>query len=118
MIRRPPRSTLFPYTTLFRSRAPGGARGGDGEARRLRDGGEGDRRGRAHLRVVRARHGVSGAALLPRRALPAARRRHVGDPAPRDRTRAGLGPGDRILLTGRPADRRAPEALRRGTAFG
>src|SRR3712207_7013339 len=27
MIRRPPRSTLFPYTTLFRSNAP---RGGDG----------------------------------------------------------------------------------------
>src|SRR2546422_2947255 len=26
MIRRPPRSTLFPYTTLFRSRAWGGAR--------------------------------------------------------------------------------------------
>src|SRR2546425_9033272 len=25
MIRRPPRSTLFPYTTLFRSRAPGQA---------------------------------------------------------------------------------------------
>src|SRR2546421_6808779 len=24
MIRRPPRSTLFPYTTLFRSRAPEG----------------------------------------------------------------------------------------------
>src|SRR2546429_3493804 len=24
MIRRPPRSTLFPYTTLFRSAAPGG----------------------------------------------------------------------------------------------
>src|SRR5256885_7572720 len=24
MIRRPPRSTLFPYTTLFRSRPPGG----------------------------------------------------------------------------------------------
>src|SRR5215467_15106490 len=24
MIRRPPRSTLFPYTTLFRSRAPHG----------------------------------------------------------------------------------------------
>src|SRR3712207_7881158 len=30
MIRRPPRSTLFPYTTLFRSEAArrGGARGG------------------------------------------------------------------------------------------
>src|SRR5438309_6826447 len=26
MIRRPPRSTLFPYTTLFRSRAASGAR--------------------------------------------------------------------------------------------
>src|SRR3989442_10313493 len=26
MIRRPPRSTLFPYTTLFRSRADGGVR--------------------------------------------------------------------------------------------
>src|SRR5258708_15791166 len=26
MIRRPPRSTLFPYTTLFRSRAGDGAR--------------------------------------------------------------------------------------------
>src|SRR3989475_5875358 len=38
MIRRPPRSTLFPYTTLFRSRhvvrlrAPGG-RGGRGRSR-------------------------------------------------------------------------------------
>src|SRR3712207_6892344 len=33
MIRRPPRSTLFPYTTLFRSRGggvPGGERGGGG----------------------------------------------------------------------------------------
>src|SRR2546428_10140063 len=35
MIRRPPRSTLFPYTTLFRSRArwraawPGGAEAGE-----------------------------------------------------------------------------------------
>src|SRR2546425_1932335 len=27
MIRRPPRSTLFPYTTLFRSLHPGGAEG-------------------------------------------------------------------------------------------
>src|SRR3712207_7472402 len=28
MIRRPPRSTLFPYTTLFRSRAPAPCRPG------------------------------------------------------------------------------------------
>src|SRR5256885_13088222 len=36
MIRRPPRSTLFPYTTLFRSRAPPGAharRSGDPRSR-------------------------------------------------------------------------------------
>src|SRR5688572_32139693 len=37
MIRRPPRSTLFPYTTLFRSGRPDG----------VPDGGRG-RRGRAH----------------------------------------------------------------------
>src|SRR2546426_7974374 len=40
MIRRPPRSTLFPYTTLFRSRSPGftgndgaGRAGGAGQAK-------------------------------------------------------------------------------------
>src|SRR3712207_7472736 len=37
MIRRPPRSTLFPYTTLFRSRFPGTYFPGDG-ARRDKDG--------------------------------------------------------------------------------
>src|SRR5256886_7930916 len=35
MIRRPPRSTLFPYTTLFRSRRPGPRRGAERAARRL-----------------------------------------------------------------------------------
>src|SRR3712207_9008511 len=43
MIRRPPRSTLFPYTTLFRS-----ARGGGGEDGPARAGG---RAGEAHARV-------------------------------------------------------------------
>src|SRR2546422_7028432 len=33
MIRRPPRSTLFPYTTLFRSRAKAEDRAGVDEAR-------------------------------------------------------------------------------------
>src|SRR5256884_5934154 len=41
MIRRPPRSTLFPYTTLFRSRRDGGA------ARRGRVARSPARRGRA-----------------------------------------------------------------------
>src|SRR2546430_4088117 len=34
MIRRPPRSTLFPYTTLFRSGRPRGAGGPDPRHRR------------------------------------------------------------------------------------
>src|SRR3712207_7140613 len=38
MIRRPPRSTLFPYTTLFRSRRPGASGGRAAQAdRRRRD---------------------------------------------------------------------------------
>src|SRR2546430_10377274 len=41
MIRRPPRSTLFPYTTLFRSQSSGPVRwcrsGGSGAAERRRD---------------------------------------------------------------------------------
>src|SRR5687768_17946587 len=39
MIRRPPRSTLFPYTTLFRSRAQEGRRA-DRRATRRADGGQ------------------------------------------------------------------------------
>src|SRR5256885_10388929 len=31
MIRRPPRSTLFPYTTLFRSGPPAAVQGGGGD---------------------------------------------------------------------------------------
>src|SRR2546426_5103210 len=49
MIRRPPRSTLFPYTTLFRSRLQAarqrdrdadGVRGDEGSAARARRGGD------------------------------------------------------------------------------
>src|SRR2546427_6574720 len=36
MIRRPPRSTLFPYTTLFRSHRRHRRRGSTGDARRAR----------------------------------------------------------------------------------
>src|SRR2546430_5771449 len=47
MIRRPPRSTLFPYTTLFRSRAgmtgqdPPQAEHGDGDQQRVFDDADG-----------------------------------------------------------------------------
>src|SRR6267154_1759695 len=47
MIRRPPRSTLFPYTTLFRSHAVGGRSGGDAPV--------GGRRARARHARVRSR---------------------------------------------------------------
>src|SRR2546425_1736562 len=57
MIRRPPRSTLFPYTTLFRSRGGGAAR------RHVRRGARGHGRG--------ARPG------LPRRVRPRSRGRAV-----------------------------------------
>src|SRR5690349_22195453 len=35
MVRRPPRSTLFPYTTLFRSHRPDATRSGGGGRRAL-----------------------------------------------------------------------------------
>src|SRR3712207_7507985 len=70
MIRRPPRSTLFPYTTLFRSgaveglalgargggfgRGAGGGRGGGG-ARAAALGGEGAGDGRAGPRAQQPR---------------------------------------------------------------
>src|SRR5690348_17385940 len=40
MLRRPPRSTLFPYTTLFRSDGGVGHREPDGDAERVRDQGD------------------------------------------------------------------------------
>src|SRR5438067_8401573 len=40
MIRRPPRSTLFPYTTLFRSRKAHGEDAGNGDTRDTEAGGE------------------------------------------------------------------------------
>src|SRR5258706_6001143 len=50
MIRRPPRSTLFPYTTLFRSVLPGAVQGHlDGQHRRV----VGGRLDEAHHRIER-----------------------------------------------------------------
>src|SRR3712207_6984967 len=43
MIRRPPRSTLFPYTTLFRSRGEGQRRTGGQPGSRLRQAAESPR---------------------------------------------------------------------------
>src|SRR3712207_7056731 len=49
MIRRPPRSTLFPYTTLFRSPREGGL-AGSGELHRRRASGNGRPVGRGAAR--------------------------------------------------------------------
>src|SRR3712207_9232704 len=55
MIRRPPRSTLFPYTTLFRSLGSGMTLGPDLLATRAQVQGEAERRGEgARLVVVEA----------------------------------------------------------------
>src|SRR3712207_6954919 len=56
MMRRPPRSTLFPYTTLFRSHL--GGRAEDQPGPRLGDAGLGERRpSRAELGGVALQHG-------------------------------------------------------------
>src|SRR5256885_3430500 len=58
MIRRPPRSTLFPYTTLFRSRE--------------RQAGE------RRVTAERVRHELAGAPLEPAHGVQPARRFHGG----------------------------------------
>src|SRR2546421_7047231 len=68
MIRRPPRSTLFPYTTLFRSRRAGAAR----VAARPRR--------RAHAGRLAARTRARAARVRARL------RRHVGELAQRARS--------------------------------
>src|SRR3712207_8284814 len=70
MIRRPPRSTLFPYTTLFRSRARLAGEGADG--------GHGD--------LARGRGAVPG---------PGALRGGGAGPAPGSHRGALRNPGDR-----------------------
>src|SRR5580698_697983 len=119
MIRRPPRSTLFPYTTLFRSRSGPrgvgrGRRGGAGAAAaarpvgwpaaaRAHGPGAGDRRrsdlsGRAHRGARR----VGGAGCPgPHRAAARAPGRggDDGDPPGRGRSRAGR---PRALARSRP----------------
>src|SRR5437762_5673564 len=104
MIRRPPRSTLFPYTTLFRSRlaASGRARPRRG-ARRAGDGAERQRERRQTSHDGRGRPGIlqgpdrAGArrrADAGRRALD--RARHDGRAAPGRPT----GGGDAVKVTG------------------
>src|SRR5690349_24989145 len=59
MIRRPPRSTLFPYTTLFRSRAGGDQHRLRAAAARAARGGDAGAAGRSEERRV-GKEGRSG----------------------------------------------------------
>src|SRR2546427_1691205 len=61
MIRRPPRSTLFPYTTLFRSRDSPGLRG---QGTRIRRSAQGDDGG--HCGPDRRKGHLQGPRHLPR----------------------------------------------------
>src|SRR2546426_6040879 len=88
MIRRPPRSTLFPYTTLFRSPAPHAAGGRDSLRQRYADGRDpqGQRQSAGRPRLRRSRHAV-GYARRPDRgglrqvsAIVADRRVPTGEP--------------------------------------
>src|SRR5256886_638652 len=69
MIRRPPRSTLFPYTTLFRS-GPEGACRRDGDVHVLRIGGIEQDRVEAHPAGAGLPLGPRAVAAQPRELLP------------------------------------------------
>src|SRR2546423_10763105 len=72
MIRRPPRSTLFPYTTLFRSRVSAQ------EPRRS----QADRRdvyGYLERVLLRPRHGPDGCLLCDRRGMQGRSEEHTSE---------------------------------------
>src|SRR5687767_15363932 len=73
MIRRPPRSTLFPYTTLFRSRQEGVPRRSAGAVRRR--GGRYQERDAQDQRRLRLRQPAHGERRAPAGAQVAVRRR-------------------------------------------
>src|SRR2546430_4447644 len=60
MIRRPPRSTLFPYTTLFRSYGAGGRAAGQARAH------DGERRLQTVRQIAERVAGAGDALALPR----------------------------------------------------
>src|SRR5438874_10659697 len=96
MIRRPPRSTLFPYTTLFRSARPGrsdlgpcaglGRHRGDPSGHRIH--GVGDARSEEHTSELQSRRDLVCRLLLEKKkphmstccAIPRLSRTHLSTP--------------------------------------
>src|SRR3989304_6341894 len=68
MIRRPPRSTLFPYTTLFRSRGGGG---GTLALNSVFDKDEGDIRSEEHTSELQSRLHIVCRLLLEKKSIKA-----------------------------------------------
>src|SRR5256886_13105422 len=101
MIRRPPRSTLFPYTTLFRSAGIGGDRPRARDAERPAPGA-----GSAHPRRGGGAGGAGAATGGPR---PGARGRRLAPGGDRDRR---LAPGGAVWAT------HVPHRLGRGKRDG
>src|SRR3989441_2267278 len=85
MIRRPPRSTLFPYTTLFRSAYPRVVRGEDHDDRR-------DVEAREHMCRREPRVDVAGVRRQRRAGGPGARVRHGGEQLPHGALQLALRP--------------------------
>src|SRR2546428_8090601 len=84
MIRRPPRSTLFPYTTLFRSRGAGGQCGGGDLERgqlRVREQRWGDqqprRRSEEHTSELQSRSDLVCRLLLEKKVAELQQQRHL-----------------------------------------
>src|SRR2546426_8053877 len=93
MIRRPPRSTLFPYTTLFRSRGPGyaaprahrPARPAQGGAQRGREGGRAPDEDRKSTRLNSSHLVISYAVFCLKKKIVKDRRPDNGPPARHER---------------------------------
>src|SRR2546430_13272060 len=74
MIRRPPRSTLFPYTTLFRSRVAIGTAGGPGTDHHVlhsRSGGEPVSRSEEHTSELQSQSNLVCRLLLEKKKITA-----------------------------------------------
>src|SRR3712207_9325067 len=81
MIRRPPRSTLFPYTTLFRSSLPLGPHGRQLDAAAATFDGDDQRPSAARVDAVRDVAGVDGPSVERDDRVARAKPRALGGPA-------------------------------------
>src|SRR3989454_8139739 len=118
MIRRPPRSTLFPYTTLFRSAEEGGAKVLEREARGrgpalAADGrAEGEVEDRCHEDGEQRRHGCSEVAGDEKEGDGPPVWSRVGAEQPKEPAYVGRASHDRPASS--PAGRRSVRSFSRG----